>query len=174
MRPIGGLRIPSLVPCDVAAAWSASSHHTRHPRSAPANCDPMTAAALSSVGQGSAQLRLQQQRQQRAATPAGRRSLRVQAAGSTFGTLFRVTTFGESHGGGVGCVIDGVPPRLRITQVQRRRRLAAGRILCCGLACGNCSLRQEAGVRGWGCMAAREPLPRLAPQPDTASDAVAL
>ena len=31
---------------------------------------------------------------------------------STFGTLFRVTTFGESHGGGVGVVIDGCPPRL--------------------------------------------------------------
>lgn len=28
---------------------------------------------------------------------------------STFGTLFRVTTFGESHGAGVGCVCDGVP-----------------------------------------------------------------
>jgi len=34
---------------------------------------------------------------------------------SMFGTLFRVTTFGESHGGGVGVVIDGVPPRLPIT-----------------------------------------------------------
>ncbi|MCY4067562.1 MAG: chorismate synthase [Acidimicrobiaceae bacterium] len=31
---------------------------------------------------------------------------------STFGTLFRVTTFGESHGGGVGVVVDGCPPRL--------------------------------------------------------------
>ena len=47
--------------------------------------------------------------------PRGR-TMHVQAAGSTFGTSFRVTTFGESHGGGVGCVIDGVPPRLRITQ----------------------------------------------------------
>ena len=34
---------------------------------------------------------------------------------STFGTLFRVTTFGESHGGGVGVVIDGCPPRLALT-----------------------------------------------------------
>ena len=32
--------------------------------------------------------------------------------GSTFGQLFRVTTFGESHGGGVGVVVDGCPPRL--------------------------------------------------------------
>ncbi len=62
----------------------------------------------------------QQPRQQR----AGRRSLRVQAAGSTFGHSLRVTTFGESHGGGVGCVIDGVPPRLQITQVCRRQRQA--------------------------------------------------
>ena len=29
---------------------------------------------------------------------------------STFGVQFRVTTFGESHGGAVGCVVDGVPP----------------------------------------------------------------
>ena len=35
--------------------------------------------------------------------------------GNTFGHLFRVTTFGESHGGGVGVVIDGCPPRLEIS-----------------------------------------------------------
>jgi chorismate synthase len=35
--------------------------------------------------------------------------------GSTFGHLFRITTFGESHGGGVGVVIDGCPPKLEIT-----------------------------------------------------------
>ncbi len=34
---------------------------------------------------------------------------------NTFGHLFRVTTFGESHGGGVGVVIDGCPPKLEIT-----------------------------------------------------------
>jgi chorismate synthase len=34
---------------------------------------------------------------------------------STFGHLFRSTTFGESHGGGVGVVVDGCPPRLAIT-----------------------------------------------------------
>jgi chorismate synthase len=33
-------------------------------------------------------------------------------AGNTFGDVFRVTTFGESHGAGIGCVIDGVPPGL--------------------------------------------------------------
>ena len=35
---------------------------------------------------------------------------------SSFGTLFRVTTFGESHGGGVGVVIDGCPPRLPLDE----------------------------------------------------------
>jgi chorismate synthase len=34
---------------------------------------------------------------------------------STFGYIFRSTTFGESHGGGVGVVVDGCPPRLPLT-----------------------------------------------------------
>ncbi|MEM7140465.1 MAG: chorismate synthase [Actinomycetota bacterium] len=34
---------------------------------------------------------------------------------SSFGTLFRVSTFGESHGGGVGVIVDGCPPRLALT-----------------------------------------------------------
>jgi len=45
---------------------------------------------------------------------------------STFGHLFRITTFGESHGGGVGVVIDGCPPLLEISaqeiQVELDRR----------------------------------------------------
>ena len=32
--------------------------------------------------------------------------------GSSFGELFRISTFGESHGGGVGVIVDGCPPRL--------------------------------------------------------------
>lgn len=32
-------------------------------------------------------------------------------AGSTFGTLFRMTTWGETHGKGVGVVVDGCPGR---------------------------------------------------------------
>jgi len=36
-------------------------------------------------------------------------------AGNTFGKLFQVTTFGESHGGAVGCVVDGCPPGLKIS-----------------------------------------------------------
>ena len=35
-------------------------------------------------------------------------------AQNTFGTLFKVTTFGESHGAGLGCIIDGVPAGLKI------------------------------------------------------------
>jgi chorismate synthase len=34
---------------------------------------------------------------------------------NTFGHLFRVTTFGESHGVAIGCVIDGCPPRIPLT-----------------------------------------------------------
>ena len=36
--------------------------------------------------------------------------------GNTFGHLFRVTTFGESHGPAIGCVVDGVPPRLPLQE----------------------------------------------------------
>lgn len=47
--------------------------------------------------------------------------------GSIFGHLFRITTFGESHGGGVGVIIDGCPPQLEISaeeiqfELDRRR-----------------------------------------------------
>jgi len=37
-------------------------------------------------------------------------------AGNTLGILFRVTSFGESHGGAVGCVVDGCPPGLNISK----------------------------------------------------------
>lgn len=36
-------------------------------------------------------------------------------SGNTLGTLFTVTTFGESHGPAIGCVIDGCPPGLKLT-----------------------------------------------------------
>lgn len=51
----------------------------------------------------------------------------LDSMGNTFGHLFRITTFGESHGGGVGVVIDGCPPKLEITaeeiqfELDRRR-----------------------------------------------------
>ncbi|HWD91967.1 MAG TPA: chorismate synthase [Verrucomicrobiae bacterium] len=37
---------------------------------------------------------------------------------NTFGNLFRITTWGESHGGGVGVVVDGCPPRLALTEAD--------------------------------------------------------
>jgi chorismate synthase len=37
---------------------------------------------------------------------------------NTFGHLFRVTTFGESHGVAIGCVIDGCPPRLPLEAAE--------------------------------------------------------
>ena len=36
--------------------------------------------------------------------------------GNSFGQAFRFTTWGESHGPEIGCVIDGVPPRLRLSE----------------------------------------------------------
>lgn len=55
-------------------------------------------------------------------------------AGNSFGNLFRITTFGESHGGAVGVVIDGVPARQKISLdvVQEwldRRRPGQGRLV---------------------------------------------
>lgn len=38
--------------------------------------------------------------------------------GNTFGQIFRVTTFGESHGGGIGVVIDGCPSQLEISEQE--------------------------------------------------------
>src|SRR6266481_5133178 len=35
---------------------------------------------------------------------------------NTFGHMFRVTTFGESHGPAIGCVVDGAPPRIPLTE----------------------------------------------------------
>ena len=43
--------------------------------------------------------------------------------GNTFGQLFRVTTFGESHGGGIGVVIDGCPPKIDISEADVQREL---------------------------------------------------
>ena len=53
--------------------------------------------------------------------------------GSSFGHLFRISTFGESHGGGVGVVIDGCPPQLNISvkEIQQdldRRRPGQSKI----------------------------------------------
>jgi chorismate synthase len=44
-------------------------------------------------------------------------------AGNSFGQLFRITTFGESHGGGVGVVVDGCPPGLAIAEADVQAEL---------------------------------------------------
>src|ERR687888_279202 len=54
--------------------------------------------------------------------------------GNTFGHLFRITTWGESHGGGVGVVIDGCPPRIALSEADiqpdlDRRRPGQSRIV---------------------------------------------
>jgi chorismate synthase len=66
--------------------------------------------------------------------------------GNTFGQLFRITTWGESHGGGVGVVVDGCPPRLPLTEAStggdltypsRKTQMAATSVL-----------RHDSGPRG--------------------------
>lgn len=42
---------------------------------------------------------------------------------NTFGHSFRVTTFGESHGPAIGCVVDGCPPRIPLTAAEIQREL---------------------------------------------------
>ena len=37
---------------------------------------------------------------------------------NTFGSLFRVTTWGVSHGGSIGAVVDGCPPRLDLSEAD--------------------------------------------------------
>lgn len=44
-------------------------------------------------------------------------------AGNSFGQLFKVTTFGESHGGCVGCVVDGCPPGIEISSDEIQKEL---------------------------------------------------
>src|SRR6187551_2455347 len=42
---------------------------------------------------------------------------------NTFGHMFRVTTFGESHGVAIGCVVDGCPPQIPLTAEDIQRDL---------------------------------------------------
>ena len=39
-------------------------------------------------------------------------------SGNTFGLSFRVTTFGESHGAAIGCIVDGCPPGLPLSEAD--------------------------------------------------------
>ncbi|KAK2425944.1 chorismate synthase, putative / 5-enolpyruvylshikimate-3-phosphate phospholyase [Trifolium repens] len=51
------------------------------------------------------------------------KKLQIRAAGSSYGSHFRVTTYGESHGGGVGCIIDGCPPRIPLSEADMQEDL---------------------------------------------------
>jgi len=44
-------------------------------------------------------------------------------SGNTFGKLFSVTSFGESHGPAIGCIVDGCPPGLEISEADLQRDL---------------------------------------------------
>ena len=44
-------------------------------------------------------------------------------SGNTLGTLFRVTSFGESHGPAIGCVVDGCPPGMTLAEADIQREL---------------------------------------------------
>src|SRR3984957_10260345 len=46
---------------------------------------------------------------------------------NTFGHLFRVTTFGESHGVAIGCVVDGCPPRIPLSEADIQHDLGRRR-----------------------------------------------
>src|SRR5687768_8597228 len=63
-------------------------------------------------------------------------------SGNTFGKLFAVTTFGESHGPALGCIVDGCPPGLELSEADLqadvdRRRTGTSKFV---------SQRQEADV----------------------------
>lgn len=85
-----------------------------------------------------------------------RRPVVTQAAsqGSTFGQLFRVTTYGTSHGLGVGCIVDGCPPRLPITveEIQGdldRRRPGQSRITTPRKESDTCQIVSGVSESGW-------------------------
>lgn len=46
---------------------------------------------------------------------------------SSFGKVFRVTTYGESHCKGVGAIVDGVPPGLQLTEADIQPQLSRRR-----------------------------------------------
>ena len=44
-------------------------------------------------------------------------------SGNTFGKIFKITTFGESHGTAMGCILDGCPPQIELTKEDIQREL---------------------------------------------------
>src|ERR1700747_1760848 len=51
-------------------------------------------------------------------TKRRRRRIRQTMSHNTFGHLFRFTTWGESHGPAIGCVVDGAPPRMPLAEAD--------------------------------------------------------
>ena len=51
-------------------------------------------------------------------------------AGSTYGTLFTMTTWGESHGPAIGVVVDGCPAGIPLSEGDIQRFLEIGRASC--------------------------------------------
>ena len=49
-------------------------------------------------------------------------------AGNTFGSVFRVSTFGESHGPAVGCILDGCPAGIVLDEAVIQRELDRRRV----------------------------------------------
>jgi chorismate synthase len=65
--------------------------------------------------------------------------------GSSFGQLFRITTFGESHGGGIGVVIDGCPPQISLGEADiqgelDRRRPGQSKIVSARAEADRCEI----------------------------------
>src|SRR5713226_5925307 len=51
------------------------------------------------------------------------RAERSTMSANSFGQLFRFTSWGESHGPAIGCVVDGTPPRLPLAEIDIQRWL---------------------------------------------------
>ena len=52
-----------------------------------------------------------------------RSSTAVFGTGNSFGRTFRISTYGESHGGGVGVILDGCPPRIPLNREEVQKEL---------------------------------------------------
>ncbi|THG13558.1 hypothetical protein TEA_027367 [Camellia sinensis var. sinensis] len=88
------------------------------------------------------------------------------AVGNAFGTYFRVTTYGESHGCGVGCVIDGCPPQIPLSEADIQLDLNRSEMsIKCRPSHADATYDFKYGVRsvqGGGRSSARETIGRVA------------
>ena len=115
-------RLPRRGAARAASAARASTHTAgcRQPRSRRFRSAAPRARRSRSCGVGAARLRSVD-----GVCGAGRplRGCIFARVSSRFGHTFRITTFGESHGGGVGVVVDGCPPRLPLDAAEIQRDL---------------------------------------------------